>query len=259
MSRLLSRLLVLVGLAAGPAPAALAGPLPDPVQIATEGGKPPFNYVEDGKPAGFEVDLAEALCRAAGLTCRIVLHQWDGILRDLEGGQYDAVMASLAITPKRRARIAFSRPYYRVPSAYMARRDAAVPSLDPAALKGRAIGAAAHSPQLAYLEARVPGAEIRSFDSAKDAGYDLRLGRLDLVLGDKRELSEILALPDGAACCRLVGDVPPGDPILGEGIGIGLRKGDDALRETFDKAIAAVIADGTYDRIRAKYLPFDTK
>ncbi|ACL61471.1 transporter substrate-binding domain-containing protein [Methylobacterium nodulans] len=256
MSRLLSRLLVLVSLAASPVQAA---PLPDPVRIATEGGNPPFNYVEDGKPAGFEVDLAEALCKAAGLTCRIVLHQWDGIIRGLEGAEYDAIMASLAITPKRRSRISFSRSYYRIPSSYMARRDDQTGPLDPAALKGRAVGAAAHSPQLAYLEARAPEADIRSFDSVKDAGYDLRLGRLDLVLGDKRELTEILALPDGAACCRLVGDVPPGDPLLGEGVGIGLRKGDDALREAFDRAIAAVIADGTYDRIRAKYLPFDTK
>ncbi|WP_018263560.1 transporter substrate-binding domain-containing protein [Methylobacterium sp. WSM2598] len=262
MSRLSSRLLVLLSLAAVPVPAALparAAGLPEPVRIATEGGNPPFNYVEDGRPAGFEVDLAEALCGQARLTCRIVTHQWDGIIRGLEAGEYDAIMASLAITEKRRGRIAFSRPYYRIPSAFMARRDAPAPPLDPASLKGRAIGVAARSRELAYLEARAPGADLRVFDSVKDAGYDLRLGRLDLVLGDKRELSEILALHDGAACCRLVGDVPPGDPLLGEGVGIGLRKGDDALREALDEALAALVRDGTYDRIRAKYLPFDTK
>jgi ABC-type amino acid transport substrate-binding protein len=38
-------------------------PPPAPVRIATEGGRPPFNYVEDGKPAGFEVDLAPAAPR----------------------------------------------------------------------------------------------------------------------------------------------------------------------------------------------------
>ena len=131
--------------------------------------------------------------------------------------------------------------------------------LDPAALKGRAVGVAAHAPQLAYLEERAPEADIRTFDSLRDAGYDLRLGRLDLVFGDKLDLWRILELPDGAACCRLVGDAPAGDPLLGEGIGAAFRKSDAGLREAFDTALAAIIADGTYDRIRAKYLPFDTK
>lgn len=249
---------LLVVLAAAAIPAR-ADPLPSPVRIATEGGKPPFNYVEDGKPAGFEVELAQALCTAAKLTCTIVLHQWDGIIKGLEGGAYDAIMASLAITPKRRERVAFSRPYYRIPSAFMARRDAVAGRLDPASLKGRAVGTAAHSPQLAYLEARAPEADIRTFDTLRDAGYDLRLGRLDLVFGDKLALWRILELPDGAACCRLVGDAPPGDPLLGEGIGAAFRKSDTDLRGAFDRALAAIVADGTYDRIRAKYLPFDTK
>lgn len=258
MRRLLPRLPVILALVLAVPPVRAAG-LPDPVRIATEGGNPPFNYVEDGKPAGFEVDLAEALCRQAHLTCRIVTHQWDGIIRDLEKGAYDAIMAALAITPKRQARIAFSRPYARIPSSFMARQDASPIPLDPASLQGRAVGVAAHSKELAWLEARAPQAQIRVFDTVKDAGYDLRLGRLDLVLGDKRDLSDILALRDGAACCRLVGDVPPGDPLLGEGVGIGLRKEDEALREAFDRALAAIIQDGTYDRIRAKFLPFDTK
>jgi polar amino acid transport system substrate-binding protein len=46
----------------------------------------------------------------------------------------------------------------------------------------------------------------------------------------------------------------PADPsILGRGVGVGLRKGDDALRERFNAGIAAIIADGTYDAISANY------
>ncbi|RVU20287.1 transporter substrate-binding domain-containing protein [Methylobacterium oryzihabitans] len=232
---------------------------PAPVRIATEGGHPPFNYVEDGRPAGFEVDLAEALCRAAGLSCTIVLHQWDGIVRGLEAGEYDAIMASLAITPKREARIAFTRPYYRIPVAALVRRDAPAPDLTPAGLAGRGVGVAARSPAETYLEQRAPKAEIRPFDSLADAILDLRASRVDLVLGDKLELARFAAQPEGSACCRLAGDLPPGDPILGAGIGVGLRKDDGALRAALDRALAAVLADGTYDRIRAKYVPFDTR
>lgn len=258
MSRLLSRLLLLALLAAPPALAEDA-PLPSPVRIATEGGRPPFNYVEDGKPAGFEVALAQALCAEAKLTCTIVLHQWDGIIKGLEADEYDAIMAAMAITPKRAARIAFTRPYMRIPFAYVARRDTSLPNPTPATLRGRRIGVAAHGPQVAYLEQRVPGAEIRTFDNLADATLDLRAGRVDVVLGDKLELATFLSRPEGDACCRFVGEVPAGEPLLGEGVGIGLRKGDTALRETFERALAALIADGRYDRIRATYIPFDTK
>ncbi|AWN50503.1 transporter substrate-binding domain-containing protein [Methylobacterium sp. 17Sr1-1] len=266
MSRLLSRLLLLSLLAAGPAlaedtPAAqqAPAPLPSPVRIATEGGHPPFNYVEDGKPAGFEVELAQALCAEAKLTCTLVLHQWDGIIKGLEAGEYDAIMAAMAITPKRAARIAFTRPYLRIPFAYVARRDTSLPTLSPALLRGRTIGVAAHGPQVAFLEQRVPGAEIRTFDSLADATLDLRAGRVDVVLGDKLDLATFLSRPEGEACCRFVGDVPAGEPLLGEGFGIGLRKGDGALRAAFERALAALVADGRYDRIRAKFIPFDTK
>ncbi|MEH3147473.1 MAG: transporter substrate-binding domain-containing protein [Methylobacterium frigidaeris] len=242
--------------------AVLASPAaadPVAVRIATEGGHPPFNYVEDGQPAGFEVDLARAACEAAGLSCTIVLHQWDGIIRGLEAGEYDAIMASMAITPKREARIAFTRPYYRIPVAALVRREAPPIGLGPADLAGRTVGVAAYTPTATYLEQRAPKAEVRSFDTLADAILDLRTSRVDLVLGDKLELSRFVAQPEGDACCRLAGDIPPGDPLLGIGAGIGVRKGDQGLRETLDRALATVMTDGSYDRIRAKYIPFDTR
>jgi polar amino acid transport system substrate-binding protein len=40
---------------------------------------------------------------------------------------------------------------------------------------------------------------------------------------------------------------------------VGLRKEDAALKAEFDRAIGQVMADGTYDRIRSKYFPFDIR
>lgn len=230
-----------------------------PVRIATEGARPPFNFVENGEPAGFEVDLARALCTAAGLTCTVVLHEWEGIIKGLLAKEYDAVMASMAINERRRARIAFTRPYYRMPAAFVGRRDGGPASLDPALLKGRTVGVAERSPYAQLLEQRYPELTVRTFDKVEDANLDLFTGRLDLVFGEKLELSRFVQGREGGACCRFVGHVPAGGPVLGEGIGIGLRKEDADLREALDRAIATVMADGTYDRIRAKYVPFDIK
>jgi polar amino acid transport system substrate-binding protein len=61
------------------------------------------------------------------------------------------------------------------------------------------------------------------------------------------------------ACCRIVADVPPEPPYHYQTYGIGLRKEDGALKAQFNSALQQIVADGTYDRIRARYFPFDIK
>ena len=228
-----------------------------PIRVAVEGAYPPFNYIENDTLQGFEVDLLKALCAAMAARCMPVQHQWEGIVRGLIEGRYDAIMSSLQITPRRRKRIAFSRPYYRIPTAFIARKEADLPAVTPQALAGLRIGAVERSRAAALVEGRYGGAELRTYGKLEEANLDLFTERLDLVVGDKLALSRFLASREGA-CCRFVGDVPP-QAEADDGYGIGLRPEDTALKARFDRAIDEVMADGTYDRIRARYIPFDTK
>jgi polar amino acid transport system substrate-binding protein len=236
------------------APAATAQPV---LRIATEGAYPPFNYVENNAPAGFEVDLARALCAAMARSCSFVLQDWDMMIAGLKEGRYDAIVSSMEITPERRKRIAFSRPYYRIPAALMAPKSEPLPKPGVVpSLAGKSVGTTDDAEFTNHLETREPGAIVRTFDKLDDAALDLLTGRLDYVLGDRLALTKFLGTREGAACCHLVGNRAVD---RGEGVGIGVRKADGELRAQFDVAIAAVIADGTYDRIRAKYVPFDIK
>lgn len=230
-----------------------------PVRIATEGAHPPFNFVDaNGEPAGFEVELGHALCEAAHLNCVFVVHDWEGLIKGLLARDYDAIMNSLAITPKRKLRVLFSQPYYRIPLSFIVRKDSDLKGFTPADLAGRSIGTADHNGLATFLEARYPEADTRTFDKLEDADLDLLTERLDAVFGDKLTLAEFLASREGA-CCRLLGDLPPGEPVLGEGVAIAFRPDDVALKQAFDAAIATLKANGTYDRIRAKYISVDVK
>src|SRR3954452_18478615 len=172
---------LMVCIFAGRAPAEEA----HPIRIATEGAFPPFNYVENNEPQGFEIELGKALCEAAKVSCVFVIHEWDGILKGLVKGEYDAVMASLSITERRRARIAFSKPYYRIPATFIARKEDAFPKIGPEALAGKRIGATADSEHARFLEARYPNSEIKTYAKFEEADLDLLAERIDLVLGDK--------------------------------------------------------------------------
>jgi polar amino acid transport system substrate-binding protein len=231
---------------------------PRTIRIATEGAFPPFNYLENNEPQGFEIDLGKAFCAAMGATCTFVIHEWDGIIKGLLAKEYDAVMASLAITDRRKTRIAFSKRYYLIPPAFIGKKDADIPDVSPAALSGRTIGTIDGSHHAAFLKARYPESELRTYAKLEEADLDLLTGRIDLVLGDKLALSRFLKSRAGA-CCHIVGE-PPVDPAYyGEGVAVGLRKDDKDLKEMFNRAIERVMADGTYGRIRAKYFEFDTK
>ena len=232
---------------------------PRTIRIATEGAFPPFNYLEGNEPQGFEVDLGRAFCAAAKAACVFVVHEWDGMIKGLLRGEYDAIMASVGITERRRARIAFSKPYYRIAAAFVARKDDDVSAVTPAALVQKSIGTIDGSDHARFLEERYPDAQVRTFASLEEANLDLIAERLDLVLGDKLALTRFLDSREGKACCRLVADAPYDAKFYHPGVGVGLRKEDLALKALFDQALDAASADGTYDRSRAKYFSFDVK
>ncbi|MDA0702616.1 MAG: transporter substrate-binding domain-containing protein, partial [Proteobacteria bacterium] len=84
-----------------------------------------------------------------------------------------------------------------------------------------------------------------------DAFVDLANGRNDAVLTDAGESISWLKRDQGG-CCAFVGEAVVSDDL----IGIAIREDDDDLRAMFNKAIAAIRADGTYQRINDKYFPF---
>jgi polar amino acid transport system substrate-binding protein len=230
-----------------------------PIRVAIEGAYPPFNYIDQNNELqGFEVDLLKALCDAMKASCMPTTHEWDGIIRGLVNRDYDAIMSSLEITERRRNRIAFSQPYYRVPVAFIGPAGSDVKEISPQALAGLTIGTTDKSQQAAYLEKFFKDSEIKLYGKLEEANLDLLTERLDLVLGDKFGLTKFLESREGA-CCRLIADVPPETGFQFQTYGIGLRKEDTQLKERFDAALRQIVADGTYDRIRAKYFPFDIK
>lgn len=222
--------------------------------IASEGARPPFNQLDDkGELAGFEIDLARELCARAALDCSFVAQEWDQLLPALESKQADAVISTLEPTDERRARVAFGAPYLRMPSAFLAKRKRQIRAAGPADLAGRAIGVEQGSPQQAWLDETYGQSEIRPYASLEDAILDLAEGRIDLVLGPKDSLAAFLKNRREAQCCKLLADAPRDPAFYGEGFAMAFNKEGSDLRARFDAALKAALADGAYERIRAKY------
>jgi polar amino acid transport system substrate-binding protein len=226
------------------------------VRIASEGARPPYNYLENNKLAGFEIDLARDLCARVKVSCSFIAQDWDGLIPGLLGHRYDVIMAAMEITGEARQKIAFTKPYIRMPSAFMTLKQRATLDTSPAGLVGKALGVESGGTHEAYLEDVYKQSEIRPYATLDEAILDLAEGRLDAVIGDKDAIAEYMKTRKEAECCVLAGDVPCDLVYLGDGIGIGLRKEDKKLKAISEKALDSCVADGAFARITAKYFDF---
>jgi len=231
-------------------------PSPDHLTIASEGARPPYNYFDGDRLAGFEIDLGQDLCARMGVTCTFVARQWDGLIPALLEHHYDAIMAAMEITPEREAKIAFTQPYIRMPSAFMVTKESGLASDDPAALAGKRIGVETGGTHEIFLKTLYSRSEIKRYTTLSDAILDLEAGTVDAVIGDKDEIVTFLETRRDARCCKILADVPRDPSFFGDGIGAGLRKEDTALKTRFEKALAACVADGTFAKLSAKYFSF---
>lgn len=246
----------LMALPAQAAPSPGVGFVPSHLTIASEGARPPYNYFDGDKLEGFEIDLGKDLCTRMAVTCAFVAQDWDSMIPGLLAHRYDAVMAAIEITPARQGEMAFSAPYVRMPSAFLVRKTTDLVSATPAALADRRIGVEQGGTHEAFLAKIYPRSEIRRYGSLSDAILDLEAGRVDAAIGDKDAIVTFLNTRRDARCCKILADVPRYPAFFGDGIGIGLRKDDVALRAAFDRALVASMADGSFARISARYFDF---
>jgi polar amino acid transport system substrate-binding protein len=227
------------------------------VRIASEGARPPYNYLDgNNELAGFEIDLARDLCARMKVTCRFITQDWDGLIPGLLNRQYDAIMAALEITDEAREKIAFTKPYVRMPSAFLASKQSEINDASPDSLRGKAIGVESGGAHQNYLDSLYKQSDIKPYATLEEAILDLAEGRLDLVIGDKDAVVDFLKTRREGQCCAIVADAPHDPAYFGEGIGIGLRKQDATLKAMFEKALDESMADGSFAKIREKYFDY---
>ncbi|MGB3148121.1 MAG: transporter substrate-binding domain-containing protein [Paracoccaceae bacterium] len=244
---------MIIGLAAAMTIGGAAFAEPVKVGIASE-PYPPFASPDaNGNWVGWEVDIIGAVCAAAEMECVITPVAWDGIIPSLTGGQIDAIMASMSITEDRLQTIDFSDKYYNTPSVVVAPKDSAI-TPDAEGLAGKIIGVQVSTIHQDYVNTHFGDsvAEAKAYNTQDEANQDLVAGRIDALMADSLALQDFLDSEAGA-CCESKGAVADDPSILGQGVGVGLRKGDEELKAKFNDGIAKIIADGTYDSISANY------
>ncbi|WP_438747932.1 ABC transporter substrate-binding protein [Pararhizobium sp. O133] len=227
------------------------------IVIGTEGAYPPFNNLEaDGTLTGFDIDIAKALCVEMKAECTFVTQDWDGIIPALLAKKFDAIVASMSITPERMEKVDFSEKYYNTGPAIVVPKDSPITDATAEGLAGKTLGAQSSTTHSNYAEHFFKDAELKLYPTPDEYKLDVANGRVDAVIDDVVVLSSWLKTEDGA-CCKLLKALKPDLEINGVGAGIAVRKGDTELKGKLDAAIKAIRASGKYKEINDKYFDFD--
>ncbi len=236
-------------------------PKPDPkslraIRFLTDEDYPPFHFIgPDGQLAGFNIDLARAICDELKVSCTIQSRRWDTLVDALDQRQGDAIIASLAITPETRKRLEFTSPYYRTPARFVTRTDHPLAGVTARDIRGRTVAVVAGSAHEAYLREFFADAVLKSFSDSDGARAALRNGDVEALFGDGVGLSVWLAGSGSDHCCAFVGGPFLESRYFGEGVGIAMRQNDDLLCNAINYALVRLWETGVYANLYLKYFP----
>jgi polar amino acid transport system substrate-binding protein len=216
---------------------------------------PPLEFVdENGDIVGFEIDLVDEIANVSGTEISIMNVAWDGIFAGLSNGAYDAVASGVSVTEERKASMEFSTPIMTITQAIIAPVSTTdlhdVTSLDGKTI-GVQLGTTGHLYLDDYLEDN-PGTdyEIKAYDEIGFAVEDLLNGNLDCVVTDSVIASDyVLSNQNYAGKLHVTGTASD----IGEPIAIAIKKGNTALLELVNGALATLEENGTMQQLREKW------
>lgn len=208
--------------------------------VATDTAFVPFEFKQDGKYTGFDIQLWEAIAKQANLKFEWQPMDFNGIIPGLQTKAIDAALAGITMTEKRAEVIDFSDPYYESGLAILVPVNSEIKAA--ADLAGKEVAVKTGTATVDYMKANVPGAKLKLFPNIDNAFLELATKRVDAVVHDTPNV-QYYANTAGNGKVKVVGSLKSGDFY-----GIAFPKGS-ALRATVNQALAAIKADGTYDKL----------
>ncbi len=213
--------------------------------VATEPAFPPFEVqAASGKLEGFDIDVINAIGKAANFNVQFQSLPFDGIIPALQSKTVDAAISAITITPERLNTISFSQPYFKAGLAIAVRaNNNDITNFD--SLKNKKIAVQIGTTGAKKAQS-IPGVQIRTFDSAPLALQELLNGNVDAVINDAPVT--LYALKTG----NLQGIKVVSQLLTEEYYGIATTKNSPNLK-AINQGLTSILNNGTYAQIYQKW------
>jgi polar amino acid transport system substrate-binding protein len=232
----------------GPAGAADMAQSSKPLVVGMELAYPPFEMTDpQGKPSGISVDLARDLAQALGRPAVIENIAWDGLIPALKTGKVDLVISSMTATAERAKSSDFSDPYIATGLCLLLKKDSAVNGIADLNQPGVKIAVKKGTTGHLYATANLKNADILVLDKESAAVLEVSQGKADAFIYDQMSTYQNWQRNKETTRALL-------DPFQKESWAVGLRKGNDELRDKVNAFIKDYRAKGGFERLGDRYL-----
>jgi ABC-type amino acid transport substrate-binding protein len=227
------------------------------LRVGTSASYPPLTFHRDGKPAGLEIDLAEAVGQQLKRGTRIVELPFAQLITALKDGRIDVIMSGMSVTDERSRQILFTEPYMQTGQMGLIRADELVEWSQPRRLldKGRKIGVRAGTTGEQFVQTELPDADVVRFDSIDAASDALVAKEIDIFIHDAPTIWRLTA----NAATQRAGLMGLYRPLTEEYLAWAVRRQDRALADALNAALAVLEKDGTLNRLKGKWIPVQVK
>jgi len=224
------------------------------IVVATEDNYRPFEFIENGKPSGYDNALRALVEQETGLELKQEVMPWAGILPGVQSGKFDMALSAVMVTDQRRKVFDFTTPTAASQTFYATRADS--PLATPEDLIGKTVGAETGSAFLMELKAfnkkliAEHGKGVKSiveYHGYPEAYQDLALGRLDAVVNTSITLHTLMK-------------ERPGEFKLGQAIGApgykawAVKKGNAAVLQVVNDALLKIRKSGEMYALQKQWL-----
>ncbi|GAA2835471.1 amino acid ABC transporter substrate-binding protein (PAAT family) [Leucobacter komagatae] len=221
---------------------------PGELRVGMDTVSKPFAYAEGDNFKGFDVELMTHMAESLDLKPEFVGMEFASLLPNVVNGQLDTVSSAVSINEERKKTVDFSEGYFIAYYTVMTTPGTGI--TDQASLSGKKVGVLQGTFQDKWATENFDGAEIVRFTDHNLTFAALKNGTIDAQFFDLAVANDYIAQnPDMKL--ELAFDVPAEDSPHG----FPVKKGNDALREALNKALAEAIADGTYKELFEQYFP----
>ena len=229
-----------------------ASSVPNPLVFCVDTTYPPAESIVNGKPQGYDIDIANAVAKQLGSTAQIKTTGFDVIISALKQKKCDAIISSMTVTPERAKQVHFS-PYVNVGAFLMVKKGNPSHITDLASLSGKSAAVEAATTELAGLQAEnkilkkqgKPEITIKSYPADTSAAAAIQAGKVEAYFADAPPVLYYIRTTKGKF-------ETAGKQLETAPEGIATRIGDP-LGPKINNAIQALYLNGKMKTILAKW------
>ncbi|WP_432736335.1 transporter substrate-binding domain-containing protein [Maridesulfovibrio sp. FT414] len=216
----------------------------EPILVEGDFNYPPYEFLDNGIPSGFNIDIVRAVAAAEDLDIRIQLHNWADVVKSLENGECD-VISGMFYSKDRSEKFEFSMPHNVVSHSVFVRKNSSIKSVKD--IKRHEVLVQRSDIMHEYGLKNLPEAKIIPVESQEDALLLLSSGKHDAaLLGKLQNLYK-------AEKAKLTNIVAVGPIFASEDYCFAVKKGNTKLISQLNEGLNLIRKSGEYDRIYKKW------